>query len=145
MIGPDTSIIDLGPEDWRDERERRLRYHGGEVGYALHVAAQHGIRLEQQQARPRASGDSLALTLTAAARRLGVSKETLRRQVHEGAIRTVKWVGRTNGAVGPAGRVRVPLSEVERIAQEGFGPVPKAKAPQPKPRASHQRIKDLPF
>jgi hypothetical protein len=138
-------ILDLGPEDRRDEYRRRLEYHGDELGLALHVAAQHGVRLGQPEPKGQSGADSLALTLTAAARRLGIAKEHLRRLIEEQRVRTIKWPGRTGGVVGPAGRIRVPLAEVERIAQEGFGPVAKAKAPQPKPRALHQRIRDLPY
>jgi hypothetical protein len=142
---PHIDIDFASTEDWRDEHRRRLAYRGGELGLALHVAAQHGIRLGQAAPKGRSGADPLALTLTAAARRLGIAKEHLRRLIDEQRVRTVRWPGRTAGVVGSAGRIRIPLSEVERIAQEGFAPVPRAKAPQPKPRAPHLRIKDLPY
>lgn len=64
-----------------------------------------------------------ALSLNAAARRLGRSKTTIRRLQHEGAIRAVPWPGKK-------AKDAFPLSEIERIEREGV--VVRPPPPPPK-------------
>jgi len=62
------------------------------------------------------------LSLSAAARRLGRSKATLRRLIDEGAVRAVPWPGRR-------AKDAIPLQEVERVEREG---VSRPVSPEPK-------------
>jgi excisionase family DNA binding protein len=104
-------------------------------------------RAERQDRRR--NGDARALTIRSAARKLGIARPTLQRLIDDERIRVVPWIGRTAGTVPVGGRVRIPASEVERIAEQGIPTLPepsrKAKGAQPKPRAPGKRIRDLPY
>ncbi len=134
---------------WREDLHRLFAEHG----VPLAPGALDGERVkkprgEQAARRRRMNDDTRALTIRAAARRLGVARPTLQRLIDAQRIRVVPWVGRTAGTVPAGGRVRIPASEVERIAEEGIPTLPeppRAKAAQPKPRVPGKRIRDLPY
>ncbi len=104
-----------------------------------------------ERPRERRNDDARALTIRAAARRLGVARPTLQRLIAEGRVRAVPWVGRTAGTVPVGGRVRIPAVEVERVAQEGI--VPEQAGPRAEPKkgraapagAALPRIRDLDY
>ncbi len=99
----------------------------------------------------RRNDDARALTIRAAARRLGIARPTLQRLIAEGRIRTVPWVGRVAGTVPVGGRVRIPAVEIERIAMEGI--VPEQAGPRTEPKKARAapagtalpRIRDLDY
>ncbi len=148
----DVELLTAGPPDCRDLRERDLALFGGELELAAHklalAAARAGLP-DQSWRRPhrRPNDDARALTIRAAARRLGVARPTLQRLIAEGWVRTVPWVGRVAGTVPVGGRVRIPAAEVERVAQEGILP---EQAEPKKARAAPTgtalpRIRDLDY
>lgn len=96
-----------------------------EMLHRLDEVASRLARIEESLSRARGAPRSQRLvrpagllSLSAAARRLGRSKATVRRLIDDGAIHAVPWPGRR-------AKDAIPLAEIERIEREGVSrPVP---------------------
>lgn len=132
LPNPDTDL----PEATSEEHERRVAYFGGEIELQIHdldvaaarlrAASGHAPRrLQQDPPTPRRVHPlAAALTKREAARRLGIDRSTLEALIRRKIIKVVPWTGQTGGSVGEGARVRVPRSEVERLAEEGIRSTP---------------------